>query len=131
MAPVPEERKTFYPYGLFDTAVTVFLIIGAVLAMAWLFPVELGDRADPTDTSFVPRPEWYFAFAFQLLKYFPGALEPVATVFVPVAGVLLFALVPFLDRNPERRARKRPWAVGLAFLLVAGIGFLTFLGLRA
>ena len=48
----------------------------------------------------MPRPEWYFLVLFQLLKYFPGPLEPVATMVIPglVCGFLL--ALPFLDRGP-------------------------------
>ena len=62
--------------------------------------------ANPADASYVPRPEWYFLSLFQLLKYFPGPLEPVATQVIPGLAVGFLALLPFLDRKRERR----PWA---------------------
>jgi len=86
--------------------------------------------ADPSDATYVPRPEWYFLSLFQLLKYFPGRLEPVATLVVPGVVVTLVALLPFLDRRPERAPARRSLVL-LAFgLLAAGVGTLTYLGLK-
>ena len=92
--------------------------------------MPLDGVADPSDATYVPRPEWYFLSLFQLLKYFPGPLEPVATLVIPGAVVTFIALVPFLDRRPERHPARRP-LVMLAFgLLAAGAGTLTYLGLK-
>ena len=66
----------------------------------------LDEMANPADASYIPRPEWYFLSLFQLLKYFPGPLEPVATQVIPGLAVGFLALLPFLDRTRERR----PWA---------------------
>ena len=86
--------------------------------------------ADPSDATYVPRPEWYFLSLFQLLKYFPGPLEPVATIVVPglVVGGLL--LLPFLDRRPDRHPLKRPRVIGAFTLVGSGIVALTYLGLK-
>jgi ubiquinol-cytochrome c reductase cytochrome b subunit len=69
--------------------------------------------ADPTDTSYVPRPEWYFLFLFQLLKMFPGRLELIGTLVIPSLAVLVLVLLPFL--NPAHatvlRGRLRSFAV--------------------
>ena len=64
---------------------------------------------------YVPRPEWYFLSLFQLLKYFPGPLEPLATMVIPGLVVGLLVLLPFLDRRPDRHFLKRP-------LVTAGFG---------
>ena len=86
--------------------------------------------ADPSDATYVPRPEWYFLSLFQLLKYFPGQLEPVATVVIPglVVGGLL--ALPFLDRRPDRHPLKRPLVVAAFALLGAAVVSLTYLGFK-
>jgi ubiquinol-cytochrome c reductase cytochrome b subunit len=97
-----------------------------------LLPADLDEIANPTDATYVPRPEWYFLSLFQLLKYFPGRLELIATQVVP--GLIVAALValPFLDRGAQRR----PWGRGrrgvtAAFVTLAiGVAALTGLGLR-
>jgi quinol-cytochrome oxidoreductase complex cytochrome b subunit len=73
--------------------------------------------ADPTDATYVPRPEWYFLSLFQLLKYFPGPLEPVATQGVPGLVVAFLFLLPFLGRSGSRRLRDRPVVTGM-FLII-------------
>ena len=81
-------------------------VFASLLAMAMLVRAPLDEVANPADASYVPRPEWYFLSLFQLLKYFPGPLEPVATQVIPGLAIGFLALLPFLDRHPERR----PWA---------------------
>jgi mono/diheme cytochrome c family protein len=76
--------------------------------------------ADPLDVSYIPKPEWNFLFLYQSLKYFPGRLEAVGTVGIPTVLVLIFVLLPFVDRNPERDPLKRPIAM-LCALILAGI----------
>jgi ubiquinol-cytochrome c reductase cytochrome b subunit len=97
--------------------VLVFLTIAA-LALTVRFP--LADKANPSDTTFVPVPEWYFLFYYQLLKYVHGPLEPVATWILPAMFVLLLLFWPFIDRNPIRNPAARPAALtaGVAFLAV-------------
>ena len=82
-------------------------------------------RADPADTSYTPRPEWYFLFLFQLLKYFPGKLEVLGVVLIPTVAVILLFLLPFLDRSNKRHGLGRPVIIGITALVLAGIVFLT------
>ena len=84
--------------------------------LALVFPVELGDLADPTDNLFVPKPEWYFMSLYGLLKFFPGKFEVVATAFIPAGGILVLFLVPFIDKRPEKRPGKRKDKSGPAFV---------------
>ncbi|HZT09222.1 MAG TPA: cytochrome b N-terminal domain-containing protein [Chloroflexota bacterium] len=103
-------------------AVVVFLVL---LGLAMVFGAPLEAPADPTNTAYIPRPEWYFLFLFQLLKYFPGQLEWVGVVLLPLLAFVALVLLPFLDAGSERRLSKRPMASGVAVLLAGGIGFLT------
>ena len=115
-----QRREAFYPRQVFMDAMVmlgVFLLV-AMLALTVEFP--LADRADPSDHTFTPVPEWYFLFFYQLLKYVSGPLEPLATWILPALFILGLLLWPFLDRNPERRPSSRPMALasGTVFLLV-------------
>ena len=106
------------------------LVFAVLLTFAVSFRVPLDAVADPSDATYVPRPEWYFLSLFQLLKYFPGKLEPVATVVIPglVVGGLL--ALPFLDRRPDRHPLKRPLVVAAFALVGAGVVSLTYLGFK-
>lgn len=126
-----ERGASFYPYSLAKDAVAVLLVFGLVAALAWWRPPEVGEIADPTDTGYNPRPEWYFLFLFQLLKYFPGSLESLAAVVLPSLAILVLLLLPFVDRRLGRRPFDRPLATGLAVGAVAGLLFLTGVGARS
>jgi ubiquinol-cytochrome c reductase cytochrome b subunit len=106
----------FYPNHLFVEAVVAFLVLLALVVISLLWQTPLEEIADPGDSAYVPRPEWYFLFYFQLLKYFKGAFIVVGTFILPVLTCLLLILWPFLDRSEETRLSKRPRSV------VLGIG---------
>lgn len=120
--------ETFYPFTLFKDGIVMLVIFLVVVGLALSLGAELESIADPTDNTYNPRPEWYFLFVFQLLKYFPGSLEPVAAVLLPGVGVLLLLLLPFLDRNPQRHPQRRVVASSLGVLALAGIIVLTYFG---
>ncbi len=93
--------ETFYPSFLFKEIVVmmlIFILVAVILAL--VFPVGLEDPADPTDNLYIPRPEWYFMSLYQLLKYFPGKLEIIATAIIPSGGIIGLLLLPFIDKNP-------------------------------
>jgi ubiquinol-cytochrome c reductase cytochrome b subunit len=115
----------FYPNHLFVEAAVAFfvLLVLVVLALIWQTPLE--DIADPSDSAYVPRPEWYFLFYFQLLKYFKGALTVVGTFVLPVLTGVLLILWPFLDRSEETRLSKRPRSVVLGIGVVLAMVLLT------
>ena len=78
--------------------------------------VPLEQLADPTDTSYIPRPEWYFLFLFQTLKLFKGPLEVVGSVVLPGLAVLALILVPFIDRGAMIKVTRRTFAVAVVVL---------------
>lgn len=112
--------ETFYPRQVYMDAVVMAVVFSVVASLAWAVPLPLTDKADPSDTSFVPVPEWYFLFYYELLKYVHGPLEPLATWILPSLVILILFFWPFIDRNPLRNPIKRPAAIGsgLLFLFV-------------
>jgi len=126
-----EAGASFYPYSLAKDAMAVLLVFAIVAALAWWYPPEVGDIADPTEASFNPRPEWYFLFLFQLLKYFPGYLESVAAVVLPSLAVLVLLALPFLDPRLRRHPLDRPVATGMSLAAVVALAWLTVAGARS
>ena len=110
--------ETFWPRQVYMDAVVMLAIFAVVATLAITVPFPLADKANPSDTTFVPVPEWYFLFYYQLLKYVHGPLAPLATWVLPAIVFLVLLLWPFLDRNPARHPAARPAA------LAAGAGFL-------
>lgn len=123
--------KPFYPDQLFEDAVAILVLFLVLAAAAVFVPVPLEELADPTDASYDPRPEWYFLFLFQLLKYFQGPLEIIGTFVIPTVAIVLLLLLPFLDRRERVPLRKRPVALTVTSLSVLAIVTLTILGGRA
>jgi menaquinol-cytochrome c reductase cytochrome b/c subunit len=129
------EGKPFFPYAVYKDLLIATLAIGAVIALAIWQRVEVGEPVNPASTDFVPRPEWYFFFLFELLKIFEGqnALMPVimATFIIPNILMILLILTPFIDRSPERRIHKRPIALFSGIFVIFFLAYLTNLGAEA
>jgi ubiquinol-cytochrome c reductase cytochrome b subunit len=130
LEPVPGRGKSFYPYHALKDTIAMAAVFALLLTFTLAFRVPLDAVADPSDAAYIPRPEWYFLSLFQLLKYFPGKLEPVATIVIPglVVGGLL--ALPFLDRRPHRHPLKRPLVVAAFALAGAAVVSLTYLGFK-
>jgi ubiquinol-cytochrome c reductase cytochrome b subunit len=109
------------------------LVIGIGLwVLAGLYPVGLGDPADALNKSrYIPEPAWYFFGVYQLLKYFPGKLDVLAMVGLPLIAMIVLFGLPWLDHNPSKSPRKRPVALSVAGILVVGMVFLTYQGLNS
>jgi len=109
-------RKKFFPEQVFKDTVGVFIAFMALFIMALVAKVPLERLADPTDTAYIPRPEWYFLFLFQTLKFFKGPLEVVGSTVLPGLAVLVLFLIPFIDRGPMLRLAKRTFAIAFVCL---------------
>src|SRR5687767_15189070 len=107
-------------------------VIGIIVLMSLILGAELGPKADPTTTTYVPRPEWYFFFLFELRRVIkPASLVPLATIGIPTICMILLFLLPFYDRNPERRPERRPIATAAGIFTIVAIAYLTALGASA
>lgn len=111
----------FWPRQLAFDVIAILGAIGLVWALAYFWGAPLQAPADPS-VHFVARPEWYFLFLFQLLKYFKGSAQLVGTVVLPTVAVLAALSVPLIDRAGRPGARRGVLAMGAAaVLLVAGL----------
>lgn len=108
----PGLTHPFYPHQAARDLTVIIVVAIAIAALAWRGLPALERMADPTDATFVPRPEWYFLGLFQLLKFMPGRLEIFGALVLPGMVMTLLALLPWLDRTPERDPRRRPIVLG-------------------
>ena len=155
---VKERGKPFYPYAMFHDTVMSFVVVLVITALAviWKFttpghhtgfgptgntntPDQAGwlgklydQPADPGTISFVPRPDWYFYFLFQLLRIFkwPDAVL-LGTIGIPTICLILLFALPFIDVRPERRPSRRPVAMVAGVLVVISMAVLTYRGATA
>lgn len=126
------QGKPFFPYAVSHDMTMACIVMVVIILLSIILGAELGPKADPTTTTYVPRPEWYFFFLFELLRVIkPAILTPLATIGIPtICMILLFAL-PFIDRSPERRPERRPIATAAGILTIFAMGYLTYLGAAA
>jgi menaquinol-cytochrome c reductase cytochrome b/c subunit len=123
------QGKPFFPYAIAKDGLMACVVMASIIAMAIIFGAELGPKVDPTTTTYVPRPEWYFYFLFEVLRIIkPPSLVPLAAIGVPTLCMILLFLLPFYDRSPERRPERRPIAMAAAFFTIAAMAFLTYEG---
>ena len=126
------QGKPFWPYAVAKDGAMACVVLVVIITMSIVLGAELGPKADPTTTTYTPRPEWYFFFLFELLRIIkPAELVPLATIGVPTICMILLFLLPFYDRNPERRPERRPIATTAGIFTIAAMGYLTYLGAQA
>ena len=120
-------ERPYFPGLALKEALAALALLAALILLAALTEPTLEVAADPNATGYVPRPEWYFLWLFQLLKYFGGDLEVVGVVLVPAGLVVLLLAVPFIDRRRPRTrvlvpggrpVRVAPRLLAAAFLVV-------------
>ncbi len=123
-----EEKKKgvdFFPDIIFKDTLVMVIIFLILFGLSAFEGAGLEEIADPSDTSYTPKPEWYFLFLFQLLKFFPGAIEVIGVIVLPVLAIGFLAALPWTDRSTRRHWSARPVVTGVTAALFAGGVFLT------
>jgi menaquinol-cytochrome c reductase cytochrome b/c subunit len=124
--------KPFFPYAVAKDSVMAAVVLLVIILMSLILGAELGPKADASTTTYVPRPEWYFFFLFELLRVIkPPEFVPLATIGIPTLAMILLILLPFYDRGPERRPERRPIATTAGIFVVVAMAYLTYLGASA
>jgi len=124
-----KKGKPFFPYAVLKDSTMALIVVATAVVMSLLLGAEQGPKADPTTTTYVPRPEWYFFFLFEVLRVIkPAELVPIATIGIPTIAMVLLLLLPFYDRGPERHPARRPIATTAGVLTIVSMAYLTFLG---
>ena len=127
-----KQGKPFFPYAVMKDSTMALIVVLVIAVMSLVLGAEQGPKVDPTTTTYVPRPEWYFFFLFEVLRVIkPNELVPVATIGVPTIAMVLLFLLPFYDRGPERRPERRPIAMTALVLTIISMAYLTYAGANA
>jgi ubiquinol-cytochrome c reductase cytochrome b subunit/menaquinol-cytochrome c reductase cytochrome b/c subunit len=126
------QGKPFFPYAVAKDSLMACVVMAVIILLSLTLGAELGPKADPTTTTYTPRPEWYFFFLFELLRVIkPPDFVALATIGIPTICMILLFLLPFYDRGPERRPERRPIAMTAAIFTIGAMGYLTYLGANA
>ncbi|MBI3790884.1 MAG: cytochrome b N-terminal domain-containing protein [Gemmatimonadetes bacterium] len=120
----------FWPDVIAKDVATAAVVVTILVVLGAWAGAGLEAPADPTDTSYVPRPEWYFLPLYQLLKLVPGSAEGAVIVGVPSIFLLALLALPLFDRGSRRHLLRRPVAMGALVLVLGGAGTLLGAALR-
>ncbi|MBE1445939.1 MULTISPECIES: menaquinol-cytochrome c reductase cytochrome b/c subunit [unclassified Paenibacillus] len=123
----PGKSEVFIPNFLLKEWMVGVVVLVGILVLVVSDPAPLGYPADPTNTQFIPMPDWYFLFMYQLLKY-PYTSDQFVVFGTLIVPAIMFGglmVAPFLDTGKERRFYKRPIASTLMFLTLIACTYLT------
>ncbi|HEX3618698.1 MAG TPA: cytochrome B [Solirubrobacteraceae bacterium] len=124
------EGKPFFPYAVAKDSLMAVIVMVVIMLLSLLFGAELGPKVNPSTTTYVPRPDWYFFFLFEVLRVMKNVpkFTPLATIGVPTLCMIGLFLLPLYDRSPERLITRRPIALAAGLTTIACIAFLTYSG---
>lgn len=122
--------ERFWPDTIFKDVIMSLGIFVLLLLLATFVGIPAEPKADPSDTSYIPRPEWYFLFLFKFLALYGqlpliGKIEWLATVLVPAVALGILTLMPFIEKSPHRHYSKRVLPISIMTIMVVGIVLLT------
>jgi mono/diheme cytochrome c family protein len=125
-----QRGERFWPDSIYKDIIVSLGIFIVLLLLATFVGVENSPKADPSDTSYIPRPEWYFLFLFKFLALYGqipvlGKIEWLATVLIPGIAIGLLTLLPFIDKSPWRHYTRRMLPLTIMSIFVLGMVLLT------
>jgi len=127
-----QRGERFWPDSIFKDLIVSFGIFILLILLATFIGVAGEPKADPSDSSYIPKPEWYFLFLFKFLALYGqipviGKIEWIATVLIPGTVLVLWFLLPLLDKNPYRHYTRRTLALTLMTVFVMSMVTLTMI----
>ncbi|WEK55718.1 MAG: c-type cytochrome [Candidatus Cohnella colombiensis] len=124
----PGKSEAFIPNFLLKEWMVGVVVLVGFLVLVISEPAPLGYPADPLNSAFIPMPDWYFLFLYQLLKYPYASGDYIVLGVLGLSGIPFISLLlaPFLDTGKERRFYRRPIASSLMMLSIISIVFLTW-----
>ena len=125
-----DKGERFWPDTIFRDLIMSLGIFVLLILLATFIGVPVEPKADPSDTTYIPRPEWYFLFLFKFLALYGqlpviGKIEWLATVLIPGIAIGVLTLMPFIEKNPNRHYSKRVLPISFMTIMVVGIVLLT------
>ena len=124
--------ERFWPDSIFKDVIVALGIFVLLVLLATFIGVHDTPKADPSDTSYVPRPEWYFLFLFKFLALYGqipvlGKIEFIATVIIPIIAIGVLTLLPFLEKSPYRYYGKRVLPLSVMTIFIVSMVTLTWI----
>ena len=126
---LPGASYRFFPEHLFKASIAFIIVFSIILILSFSVDIPREDIACTIDPDYLPRPEWYYMWLFQLLTFFSGKSELIGSLVIPVSGVVLLFCLPFLSRSPSKSPWDRPVAIAISVACLAGIVYLSIIGI--
>ena len=125
-----QKGERFWPDSIFKDLLVSLAIFILLIMLATFIGVPGEPKADPSDSAYVPKPEWYFLFLFKFLAVYGqipllGKIEWIATAVIPGLAILLLLVLPLIDKNPYRHYSRRTMALSIMGVFVVSIVVLT------
>ncbi|MDP2995113.1 MAG: c-type cytochrome [Anaerolineales bacterium] len=125
-----QKGERFWPDSIFKDLLVSLAIFIVLIMLATFIGVPGEPKADPSDSAYVPKPEWYFLFLFKFLAVYGqipllGKIEWIATAVIPGFAILLLFALPLIDKNPYRHYSRRTMALGIMGVFVVSMVVLT------
>ena len=125
---VSEPVYRFYPEHLWRASAVFAFVFVILIALSIFANIPREAVAGTLVDSYLPRPEWYYMWLFQLLTYFSGKWEAVGSLAIPFLGVTILFLLPFINRPKRLGTLNRPLPLAAGATAIVGIVYLTFMG---
>ena len=124
--------ERFWPDSIFKDLIVSLGAFVLLVLLATFVGVAPEAKADPSDASYIPRPEWYFLFLFKFLALYGqipllGKIEWIAAILIPGLAVAVLTLLPFIEKGPQRHYARRLLPIAIMAVLVAGAIVLTLM----
>ncbi len=125
-----QKGERFWPDSIYKDLLVSLAIFIVLILLATFLGVPGEPKADPSDTAYVPKPEWYFLFLFKFLAVYGqipllGKIEWIATAAIPALVILLLFVLPLMDKNPYRHYSRRIMALSIMAVFVTSMVVLT------
>nr|AFX69345.1 cytochrome b [Pseudoxiphophorus bimaculatus] len=124
------DKISFHPYFSYKDLLGFVFLLAMLVILSLFSPNLLGDPenftpANPLVTPPHIKPEWYFLFAYAILRSIPNKLGGVLAL---LASILVLMVVPFLHTSKQQSLTFRPLTQFLFWLLIADVLILTWIG---
>jgi len=118
----------FFPEHAFRSALVFSVVLLILIGLSVFARIPREQIAGTFIESYLPRPEWYFMWLFQLLTFFSGAWETVGSLVIPISGLILLLALPFLNKSRDRGLANRPLAAAVGVMAVIAVIYLSLMG---
>ena len=115
----------FFPEHCSRSSLVFLVVFGIIVYLSIFVEIPKEDIVGTIDESYLPRPEWYFMWIFELLTFFPGSTEVIGSLGIPTLCAVILLFLPFIEKSKFIGMAKRPLATAVGVSGAVVIVYLT------